>query len=81
MPVSALVLTLDPALGDVARESLALDPRVTLGEACGTRLPVVTETESLADGEDLAIELARTPGVLGVDVISIDFSDIDGDVP
>jgi len=79
MPISALVVTLDPALGEVAREVIATDPRVTLGEPQGNRLPVVTETETLSAGEELLRELGRIPGVLNVDVVGIDFSDFDGE--
>lgn len=78
MPVSGLVLTLDesPLLQASARAALGSDARITLGDAIERRLPVVTETESLTEGEELAEEIARMPGVLFVDVVSIDFSDL-----
>jgi hypothetical protein len=74
-----LVVTLDPALGELARDAIASDPRVTLGEPQGCGLPVVTETETLSAGEDLVREIGRIPGVLNVDVVEIDFSDLEGE--
>ena len=77
MIVSALVITLDPdpALRVRALASLAEDPRLALGEPIGVRLPVVAETETTALGAELCETLTTQPGVLRVDVVSIDFSE------
>ncbi|MCE7892414.1 MAG: hypothetical protein DYH12_22375 [Sorangiineae bacterium PRO1] len=78
MPVSALVVTLDA--GERARRSvlyvLSRDPRVSVGEAVGERVPVVTETPTLEESEDVTEQLLQIPGVRFVDVVSIDFSDV-----
>lgn len=82
MPVSALVVTLDP--GERSRRGvlyvLSRDPRVSVGEIVEDRLPVVTETSSLEESEDVAEQLLQVPGIRFVDVVSVDFSDI-ADVP
>ncbi|MCC6646042.1 MAG: hypothetical protein IT374_10780 [Polyangiaceae bacterium] len=83
MPIGALVVTLDP---DPARRAAALlalsaDARVTVGEPRGGRLPVVSDTATLEEGDRLFRELAEVPGVLFVDVVSVDFSDLEGETP
>jgi len=77
MTVSGLVLTLENDVRTRARalDALALDSRITCGEAHGLRLPVVVETASLAEGETLCESLRNLDGVAFVDVVSIDFSD------
>ena len=78
MPVSGLVLTLDP--GERSRRGvlyvLSHDPRISVGELVEDRLPIVTETFSLEEGEDVAEQLLQVPGIRFVDVVSVDFSDI-----
>lgn len=78
MPVSALVVTLDA--GERERRGalyvLSRDPRVSVGEAVGERVPVVTETPTLEESEDVTEQLLQIPGVRFVDVVSIDFSDV-----
>ena len=79
MPVAGLVLTLSPSesLQAMAMSMISEDPRVTLGELqAGPRLPVVTDTASLVEQQDLWTELARTPGVLLVDLAWHDASDV-----
>ena len=81
MPVAGLVVTLTDL--DLVRAeclaALAADPRVTLGELQrGGRLPVVLETASVVEERDLLDDLARTPGVLLVDLAFHDFSDVEG---
>lgn len=82
MPISALVVTLDA--GERARRGvlyvLSRDPRVSVGEPVGERLPVVTETVTLEESEDVAEQLLQVPGIRFVDVVSVDFSDV-ADVP
>jgi hypothetical protein len=77
MPISALVLTLEPAFTAAVHDWLLEDPRITTGELTGAHLPIAAETASLEEGEDLCAELARTPGVVFVDVVSVDFSDLE----
>jgi len=76
MIVSALVVTLSsqPDHRVLAMTALAADPRLTLGSPTGDRLPVVAETDSTAHGAELCESLANQPGVLRVDVVTIDFS-------
>ena len=75
MPFSGLVLTLEPGSERRVADALGADPRLTLGASKGSWLPIAAETRSLVDGEELVAELVRTPGVLRVDVVSIDFDD------
>jgi hypothetical protein len=80
VPVSALVLTLDPdpRRRELLFQQLARDPRISTGPLAHGRLPVVVETETLAEGDRLvAEELPDLAGVLFVDVVLVDFSDID----
>jgi hypothetical protein len=76
MIVSSLVITLapEPELRTRALAMLVEDPRLTLGDAIGDRLPVVAETPSAELGARLCDELATRAGVLGVHVVAIDFS-------
>jgi hypothetical protein len=78
MPVSGLVLTLspDPGLRALALEALARDPRVTVGERIGARLPVVTETDTLLEHHALWSDLEAIDGVLLVQLAFHDFSDV-----
>ncbi len=80
MPISGLVITLsdDPSQRQIALDQLATDPRLTLGQLHGSRLPVVAETETVRQSTDLVREeLLDIPGVVFVDIVSVDFSDID----
>lgn len=79
MPVAGLVVTLTEL--DLVREeavaSLGSDGRITLGELQrGGRLPLVLATESVLEEQDLMRDVARTPGVLLVDLAFHDFSDV-----
>ncbi|QRO00537.1 hypothetical protein JRI60_16615 [Archangium violaceum] len=78
MPISSLVLTLDasPESRALALSELARDPRITLGPPVeGRWLPVVTETASPYEGEELAESLRELVGVSFVDVVMVDFSE------
>jgi hypothetical protein len=79
MPVSALVLKLSDEPEERQRAVLTLgeDPRLMLGTPIGSRLPVVAETDSLQGGEALYEQLREIEGVHLVDVISVDFSDLE----
>jgi len=75
MPIASVVVTLDPREG-LRQQALARmvgDQRIDLGEAIGPHLPAVIDTESATEGAELVEALLATPGVLGVDVVRIDF--------
>lgn len=79
MPISGLVLTLsdEPSLQQTALSELALDSRLSLGELQVNRLPVVAETDTIRQSTRLVREeLLTIPGVIFVDVVMVDFSDI-----
>ncbi len=83
MPISSLVITLDPDpdLRERALSSLTAMSGVTVGTAYSTRLPVVLETATLAEGRDLVEQqLTQLEGVRFVDVVRIDFEDLDGEL-
>lgn len=78
MPISSLVLTLDesPAQRALALAAVTRDSRITVGTPLEERwLPLVTETASLSEGEQLAESLKELPGVSFVDVVMVDFSE------
>lgn len=77
MIVSALVVTLDSDLGLRTRALAALsrDARLEIGDTICDRVPVVAATETTAAGAELCEELAVQPGVVRVDIVSIDFSE------
>jgi hypothetical protein len=75
MTISALVVTLDPLAQEQAYQALSIDPRLTLGGSIGGRLPLVAETDTPRDGVELVEELLLVPGVLHVDVVSVDFTE------
>jgi hypothetical protein len=79
MPVSGVVITLvdDEEARRQALATLSGDPRLTLGEAMGTRLPAVIETETIGEGVRMVRdELPGVEGIAFVDVVSVDFSDL-----
>jgi hypothetical protein len=76
MPISGLVITLDedPSARTHALEVLARDPRLALGVPFGARLPAVAESPSANEAEELVRALADEPGIVFVDVVSVDIS-------
>lgn len=76
MPIAAVVVTLDPRteLREHALERLAGDARVELGERQSTIVPAVLDTATAEEGEALFQSLLVTPGVLQVDIVSVDFT-------
>ncbi|GMV14121.1 MAG: hypothetical protein HS104_22105 [Polyangiaceae bacterium] len=74
MTVRTLLVTLDP--GERSRRSvlyvLSRDPRIHVGPVDGNRLPVVTETPSPEEGEDLTEQLRQVPGVHSLEVLNPD---------
>lgn len=76
MPIASVVVTLD-AREDLRRTALARligDERIELGEAVGARVPAVVDTSTAREGAELCESLLATPGVLGLDVVAIDFA-------
>jgi hypothetical protein len=77
MVLSALVVTLSD---DVDERAFALallrgDKRIAIGDAEGTRVPVVLETSTAREGAQLAEALLDVDGVRLVDLVLADFSD------
>lgn len=75
--VSALVLTLseDPSVRARVLDDLRRHPRLSLGEPVERRLPVVAETDDAGQGASLCEELGEWPGVVRVDVVSIEIDE------
>lgn len=79
MPVAGLVLTLtdDTAMEAFAIESLSTLSGLTLGSLQEHhKLPVATDVDSVDEQSDLWQTIARIPGVLLVDLVFEDFSDV-----
>jgi hypothetical protein len=80
MPVAGLVLTLvdDDALCAFAIDNLRAIPGVSLGELQRARkLPIATVVDSIEAQTALWQDLSRVPGVLLVDLVFEDFSDVE----
>ncbi|QDG50182.1 hypothetical protein FIV42_05390 [Persicimonas caeni] len=80
MPVSAIVISLknDASRRERALEMLEAHPHLELGELQNTQLPVVVETDTIAEGVRIVREeLPALDGVEFVHVVSVDFSDVD----
>lgn len=78
MPVSGLVIDLRDDLREreAALEALEGDRRITVGPLQGACLPVVTETEGLAEQEALWHQIEALDGVLALRLAFHDFSDV-----
>lgn len=78
MPVIGAVLYLDedPAYHEGVLRLLEHDPRVTLGQEHGQRLPVVLESESRNEEKSLWNEIQALPGITFCSVVYADFSDL-----
>ncbi len=83
MPVSGIVVTLASEIEqrERAMDALRKHPCVTLGEAVETRLPIVTDTETMDEHEEVWSQLEKIEGVLQVQLAFHDFSDVDGPFP
>lgn len=74
MPVLSAVLTLpDPA---AALTALASKPEVTIGPPKGVRYPVVLSTDSRQADKALWSWVQALPGVIHVELVFVDFSDL-----
>lgn len=76
MPIAAVVVTLDAdaELRAHALRQMAEEPRVELGGCQASLVPAVLETKTGEEGEALVNELLIIPGVLRVELVSVDFS-------
>lgn len=74
MPVCGLKLTLsnEPDVRRQARDELAMDRRLTLGQVRGRFLPVAAETSSHVEERGLLDELRYLRGVDHVDVVFVE---------
>lgn len=80
MPVAGLVLTLadDDAMCDFAANILRAMDGVTVGELQrARRLPIATDADTIEAQVALWQEITKTPGVLLIDLVFEDFSDIE----
>lgn len=75
MPISGLSIVLSPDAqhAEQARAAMGADPRLELGEQNGSRLAVVSETQSTEEDKQLWNWLWDLPGVAHVDVAFIHF--------
>lgn len=79
MPIAGLVLTLSPdnQLQQHSVELLSTLATVTLGALQrGQKLPIATDTPSLEEQQELWQHIAQIPGILLIDLVFEDFSDI-----
>ena len=78
MPISSLIVCFEdvPSL-DAATLLLTAHPHVTLGPSEGTRVPVVVETDSVAQDRDVFFALQDLDGVTSVQLVFLDFSDVE----
>lgn len=79
MPISGWVATLtadESQRADVI-QLLSADARVTVGERMGARLPFVLDTVRVNEERALIEMLSDSPTVLFIDLVFVDFSDVD----
>jgi hypothetical protein len=77
MPTSALLITLDKSHRHYAAAlvELAAEPDLHLGASQGDRIPAVLDAPSLEASHATVERLQRKPGVLFVDLLSVNFED------
>ena len=76
MPVHSAVLTLDRTRKPGTIERLRDVPWLTLGDPQDLRLPVVADPPDRPSDKALWRVLERDPGVLHIDLVFSDFSDL-----
>ena len=75
MPISGLVIRMKSERPDLYAE-IAMDPRITLGPSQHTGFqPAVLETATLSESEAVVEALLLRQGILGIDIVTLDFSD------
>jgi len=77
MPISGLVVQIDPARRDAILETLASFANLEVPETpAAEQLVVVVETPSLQEEEQLFLQLGEIPGVRNVTMSYHNFEDI-----
>ena len=81
MPVSGLLVTLvgDPSIQNRTLSSLARHDNLEIGRAVANRVPVVVDTESSDDDQEVWHWLTGHEGVIHVDVVCV--HDFDSTLP
>lgn len=79
MAISGLVLTVAEGYAAKVTDALRADPRITVGPAQGSRLPVVIETAGVVEDDEAWAWLHSIPGVDFVDVAYVHFETGGGD--
>lgn len=76
MAISGVVLTLadEAKAAEEAMRILGSDPRITLGERAGPRLPAVLETGSPSEDEAAWTWMSAVPGVRSVKLAFVDLA-------
>lgn len=75
MPISGLVIRMKSECPGI-REEIARDERITLGSSQHPGFqPAVLETTTLGESEAVVEALLSRDGVLGIDIVTVDFSD------
>lgn len=80
MPISGLVITLVGEEHELLADVVA-DGRMTLGERQGAHLPAVLSTRTAEESEATIEALFAREGVRFVDVVTVDFSDVEDTQP
>jgi hypothetical protein len=81
MPVSGLLLTIDPAHEPALRQALSADARTTPGDLVKTRLVVALDTPSRRADEAAWAWLRALPGVSWIDLVWISIDPAEDDPP
>lgn len=76
MPVVGMVLKVEEGAMEMLRLCLSEDPHFTMGRSMGGMLPVVMESDSQQQEQDLLFWLWKLPGLLAADPVWADFSDL-----
>jgi len=74
VPISSLVLHLcsDTPLVSELEQTLAADPRLTVGARVGSRLPLVLAAADRAETQAIFESISGHPGVVHVDVVFVE---------
>ena len=78
MPVVGVVANLLDASSEscaALERTLAPDASWTLGERCGSRLPLVLEAATRQDGDEKLEALSRLAEIGSIEVVYVDFED------